>query len=241
VFRRIAESVRLGHRAGAGAAARNPVSSCLYPDGQAPVFAARRPPPCPLAVGALLAGRDCSAAQPDGDRVLSAGTFDVATGQLTGSASPTAGPAGCALDVAARTGVSFGQPGLEPADVVAVVDFELPPGTDAGVALRQGQANVVRTTVSTEVPHLYVWEQAQGQPAHQLLSGYRRLTPDGRHRLVVSVRGGQVVIWLDGVQSGPVTTAVTQPGSAVAYVVNPSGGPMTFRSLHVALYEPAPR
>ena len=31
--------------------------------------------------------------QPDSDRVLSAGTFDVATGKLTGSASPTAGPA----------------------------------------------------------------------------------------------------------------------------------------------------
>jgi hypothetical protein len=238
VFRRIAESVRLGRRAGAGAAARNPVSSCLYPDGQAPVFAAPRPPACPLAVGALLAGRDCSAAQPDGDRVLPAGTFDVATGKLTGSASPTAGPAGCVLDVAARTGVSLGA-ASEPADVVAAMDFDLPPDMDAGVALRQGQANVVRTIVSTEVPHLYVWEQAQGQPAHQLLSGYRQLTPDVRHRLVVSVRGGQVLVWLDGVQSGPVTTAVTQPGSAVAYVVNPSGAPVTFRSLHVALYAPA--
>ena len=62
-----------------------------------------------------------------------------------------------------------------------------------------------------------------------------------RHRLVVSVRGGQVLVWLDGVQSGPVTTAVTQPSSAVAYLVNPSGAPVTFRSLHVALYAPAER
>jgi hypothetical protein len=239
VFRRIAESVRLGRQAGSGAAAgRNPASSCLYPDGRAPAFAAPRPPPCPMSVGALLAGRDCSAAQPDGDRVLSAGTFDAATGKLTGSASLSAGPSGCVLDVAAGTGISFGEPGLEPADVVAVMEFELPPGTVAGIVVRQGPSSAVRTVVSTEVPHLFVWDQAEGQPAHQLLSGYRRTTPDVRHRLVVSVRGGQVLVWLDGVQSGPVATAVTRPGSVVGYLLNPSGAPVTFRSVHIALFEP---